>query len=39
MCDECRSHAVDCTTLMLQRATPEQIVRLLLDIYFPRDES
>ncbi len=37
MCDECRLHGVDCTTLMLQRARREQIVRLLLDIYFPKD--
>lgn len=39
MCDDCRTHSVDCITLMLKRASPEQIARLLLDIHFPKDEA
>ncbi len=34
MCEECRTHGVDCTELMMSRASREQILRLLQDIFF-----
>jgi len=37
MCEECRKHGVDCTELMLRRASRDQILRLLQDIFFRPD--
>ncbi len=33
MCEECRTHGVDCTDLTLERARPDQLRRLLRDIF------
>ena len=35
MCEECRTHGVDCVEHMIAKARPDQIKRLLRDIFNP----